>query len=88
MQLMLHIGPRERKFWEYHDVLYNNGLGKHWMASSKNLLDFCQTSSVTDSDFKFMHAVPDIFIIKAANRRTNPRITGTLIFSSLDQIIL
>jgi len=47
-----HCAQEKGKFWEYHDVLYNNWSGENtgW-ASSKNLLDFAKQVGITDSDF-------------------------------------
>jgi protein-disulfide isomerase len=47
-----HCAQEKGKFWEYHDVLYNNWAGENtgW-ATSKNLLDFAKQVGITDSDF-------------------------------------
>ena len=47
-----HCAQEKGKFWEYHDMLYNNWSGENtgW-ASSKNLLTFATQLNITDSDF-------------------------------------
>ncbi len=47
-----HCAQEKGKFWEYHDMLYNNWSGENtgW-ASSKNLLTFATHVNITDSDF-------------------------------------
>jgi protein-disulfide isomerase len=47
-----HCAQEKGKFWEYHDMLYNNWAGENtgW-ASSKNLLAFATQVNITDSDF-------------------------------------
>ena len=47
-----HCAQEKGKFWEYHDVLYNNWAGENtgW-ASPKNLLAFAKQVGITDSDF-------------------------------------
>ena len=47
-----HCAQEKGKFWEYHDMLYNNWNGENtgW-ASSKNLLAFAIKLNITASDF-------------------------------------
>jgi len=47
-----HCAQEKGKFWEYHDMLYNNWAGENtgW-ASSKNLLAFATQVNITESDF-------------------------------------
>ncbi len=47
-----HCAQEKGKFWEYHDMLYNNWAGENtgW-ASSKNLLAFATKLNITESDF-------------------------------------
>jgi len=47
-----HCAQEKGKFWEYHDVLYNNWSGENtgW-ASPKNLLAFAKQVGIKDSDF-------------------------------------
>ena len=47
-----HCAQEKGKFWEYHDMLYNNWAGENtgW-ASSKNLLAFANQVNITASDF-------------------------------------
>ena len=47
-----HCAQEKGKFWEYHDMLYNNWAGENtgW-ASSKNLLAFATKVNITESDF-------------------------------------
>lgn len=47
-----HCAQEKGKFWEYHDMLYNNWSGENtgW-ASSKNLLAFATQMNITNSDF-------------------------------------
>ncbi|MGI0026758.1 MAG: DsbA family protein [Nitrosopumilaceae archaeon] len=47
-----HCAQEKGKFWEYHDMLYNNWNGENtgW-ASSKNLLAFATKVNITASDF-------------------------------------
>jgi protein-disulfide isomerase len=47
-----HCAQEKGKFWEYHDMLYNNWAGENtgW-ASSKNLLAFATKVNITASDF-------------------------------------
>jgi protein-disulfide isomerase len=47
-----HCAQEKGKFWEYHDVLYNNWSGENtgW-ASPENLLAFAKQVGITDSDF-------------------------------------
>jgi protein-disulfide isomerase len=47
-----HCAQEKGKFWEYHDMLYNNWTGENtgW-ASSKNLLAFAIQVNITASDF-------------------------------------
>jgi protein-disulfide isomerase len=47
-----HCAQEKGKFWEYHDMLYNNWAGENtgW-ASSKNLLVFATQVNITASDF-------------------------------------
>ena len=47
-----HCAQEKGKFWQYHDMLYNNWAGENtgW-ASSKNLLVFANKINITTSDF-------------------------------------
>ncbi len=47
-----HCAQEKGKFWEYHDMLYNNWNGENtgW-ASQKNLLAFAKQVGISDSDF-------------------------------------
>lgn len=47
-----HCAQEKGKFWEYHDILYNNWSGENtgW-ASSKNLLTFAKQVGLDESDF-------------------------------------
>ena len=47
-----HCAQEKGKFWEYHDMLYNNWAGENtgW-ASSKNLLAFATQVNITAADF-------------------------------------
>lgn len=47
-----HCAQEEGKFWEYHDILYNNWAGENngW-ASSKNLYKFAKQVGLDDNNF-------------------------------------
>jgi protein-disulfide isomerase len=47
-----HCAQQKGKFWQYHDLLYDNWAGENtgW-ASSKNLLAFANQVNITTSDF-------------------------------------
>ncbi len=78
-----HCATDQGKFWEYHDILYNNWTGENngW-ASSDNLLQFAQEIDLDIDEWSncMLDSKYSQIIIDSSNDARNLGITGTPAF--------